>query len=61
MNKTYYPQELTKQMILQRQFNVVCIEADFSDVERVNRYVTLKPRDHMVDRSARECLGDFDR
>jgi len=49
--------EITKQLIIEKGFNIVTVEGDWPDVYRINRYVCGKTQDN----SAREALGDFTR
>jgi erythromycin esterase-like protein len=47
--------ELTQALILQKEFNVVAVEADWPDAYRVNRWVRHASDDH----DAEHALGDF--
>src|SRR3954466_4937066 len=49
--------EITKRLIIERQFNAVVVEADWPDAARVNRYVRALPGD----RGADEALSGFER
>lgn len=49
--------EITRRLIVEKQFNAVAAEADWPDACRVNRYV----RGSGKDRTAREALGGFRR
>jgi len=49
--------EITKQLIVEKGFNLVCWEADFPDTERVNRYVLGSN----VDKNSIEALGTYER
>jgi erythromycin esterase-like protein len=49
--------EITKRLIIEKQFIAVAVEADWPDASRVNRYV----QGISTDADAREALGDFRR
>jgi erythromycin esterase-like protein len=49
--------EITKRLIEENGFTAVCVEADWPDAYRVNRFVMQRGRD----RDAEEALGDFKR
>jgi erythromycin esterase-like protein len=49
--------EITKRLIAERGFTAVCVEADWPDAYRVNRFVRGSNRD----RDAEQALGDFKR
>ncbi len=48
---------ITKRLIEERGFNAVCVEADWPDAYRVNRYVLGESND----RDSESSLGDFER
>jgi erythromycin esterase-like protein len=49
--------DVTRELIQQRGFNVVAVEADWPDAYRANQWVQLHGGDH----TAEEALGDFTR
>ena len=49
--------EITQRLIERHGFTAVCVEADWPDAYRINRYV----RGQSDDASASEALGDFKR
>ncbi len=49
--------EITRRLIVEKQFNAVAAEADWPDAYRVNRFV----RGHGADRTARDALAGFKR
>jgi erythromycin esterase-like protein len=49
--------EITKRLILEKNFAAVAVEADFPDAYRVNRFI----RGLSQDATANEALGDFER
>ena len=52
-----YRAEITKELIRQKRFSAVAVEADFPDAYRVNRYARGAGRD----KTAVEALSDFNR
>jgi len=53
--------EITKRLIEQKGFNNVCVEADFPDAYRINRFVCGSGKLSNIDKTAEEALGDFER
>ena len=52
-----YRAEITKRLIVEKNFAAVAVEADFPDAYRINRYV----RGEGSDQTAEESLGNFER
>jgi erythromycin esterase-like protein len=50
--------EITKRLIMEKGFSVICCEADWSDMYRVNQYVKNTTT---IDRNAEQALGNFQR